>query len=354
MNYNHGGEKYGKKIDIDFSANVNPFGLPKKVVKVLKDEDNIKKFVDYPDYNCTELRKAISNTRNIDFNYILCGNGASDLIYRICFALKPKKVLLASPCFSEYEKAVNSVGGTVYFYDTKEENGFKILSDFTDCLEQIKPDLIFLCSPSNPVGVITDREILINTAQWAEENKSNLIIDECFNSFVSFENRYSMVSVSVKNKYVHVLDAFTKIYGMAGLRLGYLVSSNSELIDKVFKSGGCWNVSAPAQLAGIAALMSDKYVEKTIEYILNERAFLQNRINDCGLKVFNGSANYILFKAFPELYEFMLRKNILIRQCGDYRSLGNEYYRIAVRKRNENERLLSELKEALEEYQWLK
>lgn len=354
MKYKHGGEKYGKKIDMDFSANVNPFGLPQRVSEALKDENNVSKFVDYPDFNCTELRIAIAQKKNVDKDNVLCGNGASDLIFRICFALRPKKVLLVSPCFSEYENAVKVSGGTVCFYDTKEENGFKIQSDFIDILEYEKPNMIFLCTPSNPVGVLTESSILIKTAQWSEKNNCHFVIDECFNSFVPTEKRFSMMPISIKNKNVHVLDAFTKIYGMAGLRLGYLVSSNYDLIEKTSQCGGCWNVSAPAQLAGIEALKCDDYVEKTIEYILNEKKYIVYGLKECGFKVYEGSANYILFKGMPELYEKMLEQHILIRQCGNYRGLGNEYYRIAVRKRNENKRLLMELKKTSEEHAWQK
>ncbi|MEA4972812.1 MAG: histidinol-phosphate transaminase [Candidatus Metalachnospira sp.] len=352
MKYSHGGEKYDKKIDIDFSANVNPFGMPQSVIDVLMDKNNIGEFTDYPDFNCTCLRKAIAQKKNVNMDNILCGNGASDLIYRICFALKPKKVLLASPCFSEYEKAVNASGGEVCIYDTKEENGFKIQHDFIGVLEYEKPDMIFLCTPSNPVGVLTESSILLKTAAWSEKNNCHFFIDECFNSFVSVQERFSMVPISIKNRHVHVLDAFTKIYGMAGLRLGFLVSSNSQLLEKASQCGGCWNVSAPAQLAGTEALMCDDYVEKTREYIFNEKELLKKSLSECGYKVYDGSANYILFKSIPELYEYMLDRHILIRQCGNYRGLGNEYYRIAVRKRDENERLISELKKALEEQQW--
>lgn len=352
MKYSHGGEKYGKQIDMDFSANVNPFGLPKRVENVLMDENNIRKFVDYPDSDCNELRKAIAKKIDVDKNYVLCGNGASDLIYRLCFAIKPQKVLLASPCFSEYEKAVKASGGNVCFYDTKEQYGFKIQSDFIDIIKHEKPNMIFLCTPSNPVGVLTDRSILIEISKWSEKNNCHLVIDECFNSFVAQEKRYSMVPLCIKNRNIHVLNAFTKIYGMAGLRLGFLVSSNVELIEKVSQCGGCWNVSAPAQLAGIEALKCDDYVNETREYILSEKCYITQGLNECGYKIYEGNANYILFKGMNALYDCMLERHILIRQCGNYRGLGNEYYRIAIRKRNENERLLMELKKASEEYSW--
>lgn len=352
MKYSHGGEKYDKKIDMDFSANVNPFGLPESVADTLKNENNIQTFSDYPDDNCTQLRTVIAKKRGIHMENIICGNGASDLIYRLCFAIRPQKVLLSSPCFSEYEKAVTASGGMVCFYDTYEENGFKIQDDFMDVLGRENPDMIFLCTPSNPVGVLVESSLLMRIAKWSKKNKCHFVVDECFNLFVPIEKRFSMVSESTHNEYVHVLDAFTKIYGMAGLRLGFLISCNQELLERIAQSGGCWNVSAPAQVAGREALKCDDYVEESRAYLLTEKKFLIKEIAKCGFKVYVGEANYILFKGSPKIYDSMLDKHILIRQCGNYRGLGNEYYRVAVRKREENEKLIQALKQAAKETLW--
>jgi threonine-phosphate decarboxylase len=138
MKYNHGGEKYDKHIELDFSANVNPFGMPPEVVDVLSDRKNINGFADYPDANCTAIRQAIAENKGISAENVLCGNGASDIIYRLCFAVKPKKAVLAAPCFSEYEKAVRASGGKISFYDTSEENNFCIQSDFVSFVEKEK------------------------------------------------------------------------------------------------------------------------------------------------------------------------------------------------------------------------
>lgn len=352
MRYLHGGEKYDKKIEIDFSANVNPFGLPKSVAGALKDENNIQAFADYPDDGCAQLRAAIAQKKKVDAKNVLCGNGASDLIYRLCFAIKPQKVLLSAPCFSEYERAVTASGGVVCFYDTCEKNGFEIQEDFLDVLDKEKPDMIFLCTPSNPVGVLAERNLLIRVSKWAEKSQCHFVVDECFNLFVPLEKRFSMIAESSHNEYVHVLDAFTKIYGMAGLRLGFLISSNQGLLERASENGGCWNVSAPAQLAGREALQCDDYVEKSRTYLIDEKQRLTEEILECGFKVYDGEANYILFKGSPKLYDYMLDQHILIRQCGNYRGLGNEYYRVAVRKREENERLIQGLKQAAKEKLW--
>ncbi len=348
MKYNHGGEKYDKHIELDFSANVNPFGMPPEVVDVLSDRKNINGFVDYPDSSCLALRQAIAENKGISEENVFCGNGASDIIYRLCFAVKPKKAVLAAPCFSEYEKAVRASGGEISFYDTSEENNFCIQSDFVSFVEKEKPDIVFICSPSNPVGVMTEETILEKIAELAEKDGFIFVVDECFGEFVINE-RYSMLETAMKNKNVVVLDAFTKIYGMAGLRLGMMYFSNDWLIEKCSECGGCWNVSAPAQLAGATALKCRKYVEKTVEYIHNERKELVRRLSELGFKVYDGYANYILFRAYGGLYEDMLKRNVLIRQCGNYRMLGNEYYRIAVRTKAENDRLIEIFKEVMKE-----
>lgn len=348
MKYNHGGEKYDKHIELDFSANVNPFGMPPEVVDVLSDRKNINGFVDYPDSSCLTLRQAIAENKGISEEKVFCGNGASDIIYRLCFAVKPKKAVLAAPCFSEYEKAVRASGGEISFYDTNEENNFCIQSDFVSFVEKEKPDIVFICSPSNPVGVMTEETILEKIAELAEKDGFIFVVDECFGEFV-IDEKHSMLETVMKNKNVVVLDAFTKIYGMAGLRLGMMYSSNDWLIEKCSECGGCWNVSAPAQLAGIEALKCDEYVKRTVEYIHNERKKLVTELSALGFKVYDGYANYILFRAYDGLYEDMLKRNVLIRQCGNYRMLGNEYYRIAVRTKEENDSFIEILKAVIKE-----
>ena len=346
MKYNHGGEKYDKHIELDFSANVNPFGMPPEVVDVLSDRKNINGFVDYPDSSCLALRQAIAENKGISEENVFCGNGASDIIYRLCFAVKPKKAVLAAPCFSEYEKAVRASGGEISFYDTSEENNFCIQSDFVSFVEKEKPDIVFICSPSNPVGVMTEETILEKIAELAEKDGFIFVVDECFGEFV-IDEKHSMLETAMKNKNVIVLDAFTKIYGMAGLRLGMMYSSNDWLIEKCSECGGCWNVSAPAQLAGTVALEESEYLQKTVPLVAKERLYLTSELTKLGCTVYHSDCNFLLFHHPMPLEELLLSEQILIRNCGNYHSLSEGFFRIAVRTHKENTALLAAMRRVI-------
>lgn len=340
MNFFHGGDVYSHKINYDFSANINPLGMPENVRKTICE--HILEYERYPDFNCTELALKIAEKEKICAEKIVCGNGAADLIYRIVYALKPKKALIAAPTFSEYEKALLSVDCDVNYHVLSEKNEFEIQEDF---IKKIGGnDIIFLCNPNNPTGKIIPPELMKKIIEKCVENKCILVIDECFIDFVHEKSKYS-VGDFLSN--IIVLKAFTKIYAMAGLRLGYAICGSTENADKIRLCGQCWSVSAPAQTAGIAALNEKKYVKKTVKIISEERKFLSNSLEEIGFKVYSSEANFILFKCDFPLDKLLLEKKILIRSCENFYGLERGFFRIAVRTHNENSVLINAIKEAL-------
>lgn len=353
MQLTHGGDIYSKrnipenKRLIDFSANINPFGMPDSVKKAITD--NMDAFSSYPDPLCRELTSEISKCENIAVEYIFCGNGAADIIYRLASAIKPKKTLVTAPTFSEYEEAVKTVGSSILYHYLHEEDGFCLNQDL---LDKITPDIdiVFLCNPNNPTGVPIEKEILLKVAARCKVNKTILVVDECFNDFLENSEAYSIVDRSNDFDNIIILKAFTKIYAMAGIRLGYAICSNREIIDRLYSAGQPWNVSVVAQKCGVAALKEQEYVRCTRKLVKKNRDYLMSQLRALGLGVFDSKANYILFKCQNPLLQVELEKyGILIRSCSNYIGLGDTFFRIAVKSEEDNECLI----ESLRRYYWI-
>ena len=315
----HGGDIYSfNKNIIDFSANINPLGMPLSVKKAIID--NIENYKAYPDPLCRSLRKALAKKEKTSMENILCGNGAADIIFKIALGIKPKKALILAPTFSEYEEALKLVNCKINYYKLKEENNFFIKDDILNYLNE-EIDIIFL-----------------------------MVVDECFMDFIYDEENYSISSYINNFKNLIILKAFTKIYAMAGIRLGYMLSSNEEIINKISSIGQPWSVSSVAAFSGEAALKEEEFVNKTKLYIKENREFLKKELENLGFKVFNSKANYIFFKSnILNLKEYLKEKGVLIRSCNNYIALNKDYYRIAVKSKEDNKILIKCLKELIKE-----
>ncbi len=332
----HGGDIYSREISLDFSANLNPSGMPEGVKTALKN--SVSEWENYPDPLCRKLCKALSEYENFPIENIVCGNGAADLIYRLVKAVNPKKVIVTAPTFSEYEKALSENGTEILHYYLSEKYDFAIDKGILNVLDS-STDMIFLCNPNNPTGQYVPKDILKSVAEKCLENDIILVCDECFLSFVTDGKSKSIRHFLNKN--VIILNAFTKIYSMAGLRLGYALFGSTELAETVQKTGQYWSVSTPAQIAGIAALNEKNYIEKTVQLINKERVFLTAELQKFGFRVFKSEANFILFRCDMPLDELLLREKIAIRNCGNYEGLSDGYFRIAVRNHEENAMLIT-------------
>lgn len=331
----HGGNVYDKNVKLDFSANINPLGMPEGVKTAFHSAIDLCE--KYPDHNCTELKKVIAEHENCSENHICVGNGAADLIYRIVHVFKPEKCVIVSPSFSEYEKALNEVNCEISFYQLKEEMDFDLQSDFGNRINS-ETDMVFLTSPNNPTGKIISAEILKSIAEKCLETDTILVADECFMDFA--ENGWEYSVRRFMNENIIILKAFTKIYAMAGIRLGYAVCGDSAKAGKISESGQYWSVSAVAQKCGTAALKEKEYIQKTVELVTTERYYLESELNRLGFKVYRGFANFVFFRSEAGLCEKLLDKGILIRCCGNYHGLSDKYYRIAVRTHAENRELI--------------
>lgn len=343
----HGGDVYRRPGVLDFSANCNPFGTPPGVIGA--GARAMEKICCYPDVECQDLRQALAEEEKISGDSIICGNGAADLIFSLVLARKPKKALLAAPSFAEYSQALKALGCEIRYHYLKEEDGFRPGEDFIEAVTE-ETQLVFFCNPNNPTGTAAPREYVYRLAQRCKEKQAFLAVDECFNDFLEEPGEYSMKSYLDRFPGMLLLKAFTKKYAMAGIRLGYGLCSDKEVLDEMRAVMQPWSVSLVAQEAGIAALKEKDYVKDTLEKIRLERSFLIEHMKKLGYHLFDSQANYIFFKGPPDLKGFCLDRNISIRDCSNYEGLGSGYYRVAVRTREENQKLLQVLDEAVEKY----
>ena len=172
-----------------------------------------------------------------------------------------------------------------------------------------------------------------------------MAVDECFLDFVPSPEKYTLKEYLETYDNLFLLKAFTKRYAMAGVRLGYGLCGNKVLLEKI--EGVCqpWNVSSMAQAAGLAALQEREYVEKGRQVTFQELAYLKEELAALGYPVYPSQANYVFFTGPADLYEKLEQKKILIRDCSNYTGLSKGYYRVAVKKHEENQQLVRALKE---------
>ncbi len=335
--YAHGGDIYSQPIRLDFSANVNPLGTPEAVKAAVRA--CAEGLSAYPDPYCGPLREKLAAVHGVGPQTIVCGNGAAELIYTFAAALKPRQALLPVPSFSDYESALRAAGCAPVLYPLSRGNGFLLTEDVLDHIGP-KTDLVLLCSPNNPTGRSVDKALLLKILDRCRETGTWLFLDECFFELTDEDRAFSLTRELKDGDRVFLLRAFTKAYGMAGLRLGYGISGNRELLKDMGRLVQPWNVSTVAQAAGLAALDCPVWPKKARELVQREKPFLRDGLAARGFTVLPGDANFLFFSGATGLYEKLREKGVLIRDCVNYRGLCPGDCRIAVRTHAENEALL--------------
>ncbi|MDO5410447.1 MAG: pyridoxal phosphate-dependent class II aminotransferase [Lachnospiraceae bacterium] len=340
--HNHGGEIYSHHYKLDYSVNVNCMGTPASVIEAAAKGAALS--AQYPDVNCGELRSALAEFQQVKESQIVFGNGAADVIFSSILARKPGKVLVPAPTFAEYEQAAKVVGAQMVYYILKEENEFRLDEGFLDALTP-DIDMAFLCNPNNPTGQLVEKKELFRILDRCAENDIFLVVDECFNEFVEEPEKYSLIKHLEQYDNLLILKAFTKTYAMAGLRLGYGLCSDQDFMAKMAECNQPWAVSIPAQFAGVAALKETEYVAQSMSILREERIFLKAELLRLGFRVFDSQANYIFFKAAADLKEACGKRDILIRDCRNYVGLAPGYFRVCVKRHEENLELVRVLEE---------
>lgn len=349
----HGGNinqicsKYGLNPDeiIDFSASINPLGCPEGVRKAISE-----RFADiknYPDSECTSLRKTIADKVHCSESNIIIGNGSNELFYLIPRALKPKQGILLQPTFSEFKDAL--CNANVEIVEIVNDSGrFPIINKDIRRLKNIKEGMVFLCNPNNPTGQLTLKEEIL---ELVKDNTNRLIVvDEAFMDFVDEDEKYSAIKEAPLMDNLIVVRSLTKFYGFPGLRLGYLVA-NESTVNKLMQFKEPWTVNTFAQIAGQVAINDVEFASNTREYMSGEKAFLYEGLSKInGIRPFQPSVNFILVRidnveiTSSEIQDLLIKDNIFIRDCSNFIGLSEKYFRVAVKTRDENQKLLRALK----------
>ena len=341
--YEHGGQIYdaaGKAGSwLDFSANINPLGLSEKILRTLSD--NLRGVVNYPDPQAAELKQAISRRYDVPEKNLVLLNGAAEFFYLYLNVLRPARVVIPVPSFSEYERAARAAQCTVKFFYTNAEENFA-LNIYKLRAELSPADCVIIGRPNNPTGNLITAEKILRLAEVA-----SVIVDESFIDFLDAESLRNFVSEKIS-----VVQSLTKIFAIPGLLLGFAVVEES-LAERLNLSKDVWNVNFPAQKAGVAALSDEDFLKQTRAWLEIEREFFTARLNNLrGVKIFPPTVNFILFKlesiALAEkLLRELRRENILIRSCANFPGLDGSYLRTAIRSREENLQLFNALEKIL-------
>jgi len=350
---NHGGDVYGVarrrgvpvSCILDFSANINPLGLTTKTLRRLERELPLVRH--YPDKQQAELRRLVASKEKVDPTCILFGNGTTQLLHLIARCLKPRKALTIEPGFSEYRAALRCSGCKIREFRLLSETGFRFeINDFLQTLKREQPALIILGNPNNPTGALARRSALAKLVALCVKRRIHLVLDE---SFIDFTAQPSLAASAARQPYLIVVRSLTKFFALAGLRIGYLLAETS-LVKKLAGSLEPWSVNTLALAAAAEAIKDSAYRHRSLALIRKEREFLAAGLAKLGwLEVFPSEANFLLVRiraaniSSSELQQRLELKNILIRDAGDFPGLGPQYFRLAIRDRNDNRILLKEL-----------
>lgn len=354
--FGHGGdlwtaeEAFGRPKEqfLDFSSNMNPLGPPAAVEHTMKTR--WRDMVKYPDPAVRELRARLARKYDVPIESILVGNGAAELIDLTARVLGSRVAGLARPSFSEYEEAIHKSGGTIHSIPLHAEHEFVLQErDARDAVAAC--DLLFLGHPNNPTGKLVPQNIL----KMLAESGRNVVIDEAFMDFIPDEEAYSMLKYAAASRNVFVIRSMTKFYSMPGIRLGFMVA-HPDWIRKLKELQVQWSVNYLAQLIGTAVLDDEAFEEASREWLQTDKPWLTDQLRRLGLEVIPSEVNFLLF-AFPaelgidvkQAQQHMGRHGILIRDASLFEGLDQRYCRVAIRLREENERLIDALCAMLQE-----
>ena len=305
---------------LDFSSNINPKLIPNLETYIL---EGLKECTSYPDINYTNLRKNISDYVGVNPKFIIPGNGATEIIYLLMKSIN-KRLAIFNPTFSEYKRGAELNNLEILHLDLDKNNNFEIDADIVQANIN-NFDSLFICNPNNPNGKVKNLEKIL---ELIIENNKLLIVDETFMEFVENEEQYSLIKYVEKYENLFILKAVTKFFGMPGLRLGYGVTSNKDIIEKIYHYKEPWTINSFADNLSNYIFKNEIYIKESKEYYKNERNYMLNTANDIKEKLF-------------------VESDILIRNASNFIGLDNSYIRIAIKSHNENEIFLKEIKKVL-------
>lgn len=353
MKVNHGANLYdlssqygfSKEDIMDFSSNINPFGSSKLAKEYIVN--NIDKVSVYPDPEYLELKTSISNYCNCSIDNILLGSGATELISSFIKTINPKKALILSPAYSEYEKELSKIECNITKYFSKKEYNFTInIDNLIEIINKNNYELIIICNPNNPTGFTFSKneieKILNNT-------NSFVMVDE---TYIEFTNTSIYSSTSLVDKYdnLFVIRGTSKFFSTPGIRLGYGLISNYKVMYEMNSNLDLWNINIFASMMGEVMFNDNKFIENTYSLMTKERDYLVNELSKfTDLKIYNSQGNFILCEiksksiTAKEVREKLIPKRIIIRDCVSFDGLDEYFFRVCILKPEENKLLIDNL-----------
>jgi threonine-phosphate decarboxylase len=344
----HGGDVFdlartlGVRVEdlLDFSASINPLGYPAGVPAAVQAA--LGDLVHYPDRRCFELRRDLAQYHGLSPEEVLVGNGSTELIHLVVRALKPNRSLIIAPAFSEYQEALEAASVPYEFHLTQEAGCFTL----ERLPEAPGAELVFLANPASPSGALLAPERLL---PWLEAWKDSGVFVFLDEAFIDFVEEASLKTSLRRFPRLLILRSFTKFFAIPGLRLGYLLAA-PELIARLAAQQEPWSVNTLAQAVGRACLQDRDYMTRTRALVAEERRHLfQGLEAQPGIRPFPGEANYLLAKltragwTARRLREQLLCRGLIIRDASNFTGLDERYFRVAVRRREDNDRLLTAL-----------
>lgn len=357
----HGGDlelierKYNipKEELINFSGNVNPLGVSETIKKAIIE--NVDCLSRYPDVSYVLLRKNIADYANTKSEYIIPGNGATELIGLFIKTIKPKSAIIISPSYSEYEREVKLNNGKVTLFPLKETNNFKLnVKEFLASVS-CETDMIILCNPNNPTGTAVTSSDLDIILEYCSKNNIYVMIDETYIEFTDFTENFSAVSLLEKYKNLFIVRGTAKFFAVPGLRFGYGLCSNQEILDAINSKKDPWSVNIFASVAGEVMFSDKEYIQKTKKLISSERKKIISELKTWkNIKAFETDSNFILVKLLnkniksDKVFKALIAKKMIIRDASNFVFLGNSYLRFCILNPEQNEMLLKSLKIIIE------
>lgn len=337
---------------ICFGANVNPLGLSSTVKNTLAEHLDI--ISSYPDRNYTSLKKQIATYCQVSPQHILVGNGCTELISLFIQLLKPKKALLPIPSYSEYEREISLIGGTVEYFPLLQEDNFTLsISSLYKALEN-NIDLLILCNPNNPTSTAIQINELKQILSFCKERNIFVIIDETYVEFV--ENIAEITATPLTDFFDNliVLRGVSKFFAAPGLRFGYGITGNVHLLAELDKIKNPWSLNSIGAYAGELLLSDMNYMQKTHSLISSERKRICKKLRTFPfIQVYEPAANFILLKICKDnltshdVFIHAIQKGLMIRDCSTFIGLTGEFIRFCIMNPKENDRLLDCLEEIL-------
>ena len=355
-------EKNIKEI-LDYSSNINPYGVPESLKQ--KIIENIGILERYPDPDYVELREKLAHLNKVELENIVLGNGATEAIFLFIKVIKPEKVLIVSPTFGEYERAVRACKNSesqkieIEYFELEEKDEFRLnIGKLKKELEK-KYDLVIICNPNNPTGKFLKMSETEEILRGCNKYDTKLFIDEAFIEFLEDGLKESVVNSGENKKNLFVTRAFTKFFAIPGLRLGYGIYFDKSLEKKITEKKEPWSVNNIAEMAGITVLDDTEYIERTLNWITEEKKYMYEKLDKIsGIKPYKTEVNFICVKIKDELIskglnvkklrEKMMEEGILIRDASNFKFLDERFFRMAIKDRRSNDRVIEALKKNLE------